>query len=236
MDFPGDYTYPSYDCEYEYQYYPTEQPQERLRVRYQRDENGPQFVQKQAQNLYSADGLSMGLELKVDMNKGFFRDNDTYVCYRRNYTQIQVSIQVQQPCYVGVNEMMEQIHQFRIQVRAETDSGKKINLVQMTPKRDKGPQEAPRQITCMPSNEECSVVFDRIQFKQATANNGKRRAHQQYFIVYVDVFAETTMGATVFLCTANSQPVVVRGRSPGHYKEKKYYEEPMYLQGLNVPV
>ncbi|KIV89654.1 hypothetical protein PV10_07039 [Exophiala mesophila] len=66
-------------------------------------------------------------------------------------------------------------------------------------------------------------TFERIQFQRATANNGKRRAQQQYFQVVVELSADIgrTSGTEdwVLIATRESEPVVVRGRSPGHYKD-----------------
>jgi meiosis-specific transcription factor NDT80 len=67
-----------------------------------------------------------------------------------------------------------------------------------------------------------SHTFERIQFQKATANNGKRRAHQQYFLVVVELSANIGRSGRedwVLLATKESDPMVVRGRSPGHYKD-----------------
>jgi hypothetical protein len=63
------------------------------------------------------------------------------------------------------------------------------------------------------------VTFERLQFKSATANNGKRRAAQQYYCIIVDLYAQTETGALVKIATTESAPLVVRGRSPGHYTD-----------------
>lgn len=66
-------------------------------------------------------------------------------------------------------------------------------------------------------------TFERIQFQKATANNGKRRAQQQYFLVVVELSASVGRGhgdeSWVLIATKESEPMVVRGRSPGHYKD-----------------
>ncbi|KAL4998074.1 hypothetical protein BDV10DRAFT_194722 [Aspergillus recurvatus] len=66
-------------------------------------------------------------------------------------------------------------------------------------------------------------TFERIQFQKATANNGKRRAQQQYYNLVVDLYAEISnqLGSTEWVKIARrlSYPMVVRGRSPGHYKD-----------------
>ncbi|KAF9432232.1 meiosis-specific transcription factor ndt80 [Entomortierella beljakovae] len=102
---------------------------------------------------------------------------------------------------------------------------KKIDLIQHTPKRDKGPQNVPglRSIrgggtltvgTCPDSS---VVTFERVQFKTATANNGKRRAAQQFYILMIDLYAHTEDGQVYCVASSHSDALVVRGRSPGHY-------------------
>lgn len=69
-----------------------------------------------------------------------------------------------------------------------------------------------------------SHMFERIQFQKATANNGKRRAQQQYYNLVVELHAEVSDPVTgesepVLIARRHSHRMVVRGRSPGHYKD-----------------
>ena len=70
-----------------------------------------------------------------------------------------------------------------------------------------------------------SHTFERIQFQKATANNGKRRAQQQYYNLVVELFAEVSHNGVesqwVLIGKRLSHPMVVRGRSPGHYKDAR---------------
>jgi meiosis-specific transcription factor NDT80 len=77
-----------------------------------------------------------------------------------------------------------------------------------------------------PSQPPTQHTFERIQFQKATANNGKRRAQQQYYNLVVELYAEisTPIGNGVDahwvkIARKLSHPMVVRGRSPGHYKD-----------------
>ena len=68
-------------------------------------------------------------------------------------------------------------------------------------------------------------TFERVQFKQATANNGKRRASQQYFHLIVELFADVRKGTSdtpswVKVAQRVSEKIVVRGRSPSHYQNE----------------
>ncbi|OKL62428.1 hypothetical protein UA08_02599 [Talaromyces atroroseus] len=65
-------------------------------------------------------------------------------------------------------------------------------------------------------------TFERIQFQRATANNGKRRAQQQYYNLVVELHAKVERQdglQWVKVAKKISDPMVVRGRSPGHYKD-----------------
>ncbi|GAB7366769.1 hypothetical protein MBLNU230_g0723t1 [Neophaeotheca triangularis] len=70
-----------------------------------------------------------------------------------------------------------------------------------------------------------SHTFERVQFKSATANNGKRRASQQYFVLIVELFADVRKEGSgtanwVKVAQRVSEKIVVRGRSPSHYSNE----------------
>lgn len=74
-------------------------------------------------------------------------------------------------------------------------------------------------------NSSTHYTFERIQFKQATANNGKRRASQQYFHLVVELFADVRKEASedpkwIKVAHRTSEKIVVRGRSPSHYQNE----------------
>ena len=149
--------------------------------------------------------------------------------------------------------------------------GKAVELVQHTPKRDKGPQMQIKKEKVMPTppgraqgethsytmnafhhpstaaspylplqqNQEAESefsqghtnnpshqhTFERIQFKSATANNGKRRAQQQYFHLIIELWADVRQNGArnpdwVKVAQRISAAVVVRGRSPSHYSNE----------------
>ncbi|KFY03030.1 hypothetical protein V490_00324 [Pseudogymnoascus sp. VKM F-3557] len=68
-------------------------------------------------------------------------------------------------------------------------------------------------------------TFRRIQFNQATANNGNRQARQQYYHLIIELFADLGSqhgdGRWAKIARRVSAPIVVRGRSPGHYHAAK---------------
>ncbi|PYH63674.1 p53-like transcription factor, partial [Aspergillus vadensis CBS 113365] len=70
-------------------------------------------------------------------------------------------------------------------------------------------------------------TFERVQFQKATANNGKRRAQQQYYNLVVELYAEVASSARgtesqwIRVARRLSHPMVVRGRSPNHFKNNR---------------
>lgn len=131
---------------------------------------------------------------------------------------------------VEVDGLSVRVQNFLIGIASRVAHGEKaIELVQHTPKRDKGPQMVPQLKVLKPggnphqyggaNSAENIVTFERLQFKSATANNGKRRAAQQYYCIIVDLYAQTESGAILKIATTESAPLVVRGRSPGHYTD-----------------
>lgn len=141
---------------------------------------------------------------------------------------------------------MQPIKQFLVRIKACTSTSSSIDqndeatlknhnlirpiaLTQMTPKRDKGPQREPPSVPINPSvnvfnSEHCCVTFERLQFRVATANNGKRRASQQYFRLVFELIAQLDDETQHVVSECYSLPLVVRGRSPGHYNNDPQYE------------
>ncbi|KAJ3364956.1 hypothetical protein GGF32_000614 [Allomyces javanicus] len=179
---------------------------------------GPAFESVQVARVKSLDG-QLGYTLRVDarMDKGFFVANELYTCYRRNYTQLSACFAVQSapsighpldvPCLVEVVDpntgaaAWKVAEQFQLGIVAHVQGeNRPVDLVQMTAKRDRGPQLAPAMRPCRPGGRLLPVsglhqlqtvaVFERIQFKAATANNGRRKHPQQCFVVKVLLFAK----------------------------------------------
>lgn len=181
------------------------------------------------------------IQLHAKMDRGFFRAEQDWACYRRNYFQVSSTFDVhgvnymlqgsEVPCLLRTsqNEIL-QIEYFSIGVSARVTGNpdKKIELVQHTPKRDKGPQMIPKpqairaggnlHLASVGSNHHIAT-FERMQFKTATANNGKRRAAQQYYEIVIELYGNTAQGQEICVATCYSAPLVVRGRSPGHYAD-----------------
>ncbi|KKZ64673.1 acid phosphatase [[Emmonsia] crescens] len=66
-----------------------------------------------------------------------------------------------------------------------------------------------------------SIAWKRLQFRIATANNGRRKELQQHFVVRLKIVATLSTGAKISICEAHSGPVIVRGRSPRNFQSRK---------------
>ena len=218
-------------------------------------------------------GSLVHVELHAKIDKGFFKADKDWTCYRRNYFSVACSYSLK-PLYAPGSDQLfihrtggtspEYVRALAICITAKVngDDAKPIELVQHTPKRDKGPLGRPEKVKLMPSpagsfgiysepagpspssqlspeydssysasspnSQQSSTMasFDRIQFKNATANNGKRRAAQQYFHIVVELFADVSNGQSSEedwrkIASRTSAPMVVRGRSPGHYQDDR---------------
>ncbi|CAO3642825.1 unnamed protein product [Cunninghamella echinulata] len=210
-------------------------------------ETGPTFTPtKQLLEIWNMEQTnSYQVQLHVKMDRGFFRTEQDWTCYRRNYFQLSATFDVhgmnyliqgpEVPCLIKDDQhnTFFQADCFSIGILAFVAGGgnekKKVDLIQHTPKRDKGPQMTPQpralraggnlHLAPVGSNHNI-VTFERMQFKTATANNGKRRAAQQYYEIVVDLYANNTSnGHSIRVATCTSAPLVVRGRSPGHYAD-----------------
>ncbi|KAG9228895.1 NDT80/PhoG like DNA-binding family protein-like protein [Amylocarpus encephaloides] len=211
--------------------------------------------------LQTQDGQHLRADIFGRIDKGFFMADSDWTCYRRNYFSLNCSFTLSPPILTGQMYLVEngrcgaQVYGFAMSIAAVVDGrdGKSIELVQHTPKRDKGPQEKPARVTLAPRPPAASglyvdggpsrsglyesptfgqppnqpateATFERIQFKNATANNGKRRAAQQYYHLLVELFADVGTQRTeryVKVAFRMSAPMVVRGRSPGHYQNER---------------
>lgn len=222
--------------------------------------------------LQYTDGSQGGpVPVKIDINgnidKGFFEAEGDWTCYRRNYFSCICSYSLtpwvaSSPMqFVQDNGPTYSIHAFAMCISAViAESPNKIELVQHTPKRDKGPTEEPQKVRLQPkqqqqpsqlglyphdngmgpssrmygadpyaggqhgSDYQTEYTFERIQFKQATANNGKRRAAQQYYHLVVELWGDVGgQGPDKYIKIAQrkSARMIVRGRSPGHYQSER---------------
>ncbi|KAF7559950.1 hypothetical protein G7046_g4199 [Stylonectria norvegica] len=65
------------------------------------------------------------------------------------------------------------------------------------------------------------LSWKRLQFKHATANNGRRKGLQQHYVVQIKLYGKTKSGELVQIAEIQSGPVIVRGRSPRNFDGRK---------------
>lgn len=211
-------------------------------------------------------------EINGSIDKGFFLAENEWTCYRRNYFSCICSFTLH-PLYPGQAmqftpssgpQTSYPVYGFAMNISAvvaDSDT-QAIDLVQHTPKRDKGPIAKPEKVRLQPKpaqqqqftpmgqmamygqsdaglpparpydpafgQGQGSVLtehtYERIQFKQATANNGKRRAAQQYYHLLVELYADVGGSGNdqyMKIGYRKSAKMIVRGRSPGHYQSER---------------
>ncbi|KAH8666405.1 hypothetical protein BX600DRAFT_511342 [Xylariales sp. PMI_506] len=66
------------------------------------------------------------------------------------------------------------------------------------------------------------VSWKRLQFKSATANNGRRKGLQQHYVVQINLLGKMKTGGDLMkVAEIRSGPVIVRGRSPRNFDSRK---------------
>lgn len=162
-------------------------------------------------------------------------------CYRRNLFQITGSITLPRTLRYIVTEQGDRIPILSQELTisaTESVEGHPVKLISVpwktpaanaatTPedKTEKEPTSIPLDIV---SNHDMDseyatfpVAWKRLQFRIATANNGRRKELQQHFVVRLKVVATLSTGAQVSICEAKSGAIVVRGRSPRNFQQRK---------------
>ncbi|KAI1491881.1 hypothetical protein F5X96DRAFT_441098 [Biscogniauxia mediterranea] len=216
----------------------------------------------------SSTGTPIKIDIQGTIDKGFFLSDGEWTCYRRNYFSCICSYSLT-PYYPNApmqyipngSSTSYQVFGFAMSISAivaDSDSHS-IELVQHTPKRDKGPTARPEKVRLTPKPPQPTQhlgmygdhqsmagssrpiyesaygqaaqgsyasehTFERIQFKQATANNGKRRAAQQYYHLVVELYADVgnqNPDHFIKIAQRRSLRMIVRGRSPGHYQTER---------------
>lgn len=76
-------------------------------------------------------------------------------------------------------------------------------------------QNADTDLTVQP------IAWRRLQFRVATANNGRRKELQQHFLLKLTLTATLADGTKVTTSELSTAPIVVRGRSPRNFQARK---------------
>ncbi|KAL5337782.1 hypothetical protein BJX70DRAFT_222753 [Aspergillus crustosus] len=105
------------------------------------------------------------------------------------------------------------------------DASSNSNLTGTAPKVEKEPPPIPLDMMAGQDLDTDYATFPiawkRLQFRVATANNGRRKELQQHFVVRLKVVATLSTGGRIPICEVHSGPVIVRGRSPRNFQSRK---------------
>lgn len=162
-------------------------------------------------------------------------------CYRRNLFQITGSITLPRNLrYVFTDDGSRiPIYELELQVSAtESVEGNTVKIISVpwkTPSsgetskpEDKIEKEPPTIALDKMSGQDLDTDFTtfpiqwkRLQFRIATANNGRRKELQQHFTLHLKVMASLTTGNKISIAESHSGAIIVRGRSPRNFAARK---------------
>ncbi|KAL9055453.1 MAG: hypothetical protein Q9162_003551 [Coniocarpon cinnabarinum] len=161
-------------------------------------------------------------------------------CYRRNLFSISGQVQLPRSLRYVLTDQGEQIpiESQELELSAvesvENNAVKIISVPWKTPagagpppeeKPEREPSSIPLDLMTGaeidPEMANIPVSWKRLQFRIATANNGRRKELQQHFTVKLRIVATLFNGQRVSLCECHSGPIIVRGRSPRNFQAKR---------------
>ena len=162
-------------------------------------------------------------------------------CYRRNLFQITGEITLPRTLRYIMTDTGEQIPilgQELVISATESTEGNPVKIISVpwkTPANpnapvveDKVEREPPSIPLDLMNVQELDTDFasfpfqwKRLQFRIATANNGRRKELQQHFVVRLKVLATLATGGKIPICEVQSGAIIVRGRSPRNFQSRK---------------
>ncbi|CZR60287.1 related to acid phosphatase [Phialocephala subalpina] len=162
-------------------------------------------------------------------------------CYRRNLFQISGSVTAPRGNLFIMTERGDRVPIMSMEVTigaTESVDGHVVKLIVIpwktpppnAPEIPTGQEQEPAPIPLLPFDEGPDanndftvfpIAYRRLQFRIATANNGRRRELQQHFTLQLNVVGTLTNGTKVNVCETSTAPIVVRGRSPRNFQARK---------------
>ena len=160
-------------------------------------------------------------------------------CYRRNLWQCFGQVNLPRVVTGIINEQGQQIPlvELSASITARESIEGKITEIISIPWKSANPQvteeskvaAAPPNVTVdLGSGQELDanrvsvpISWKRLQFKHATANNGRRKGLQQHYTVQIALLGKTKTGEMIKIAEIQSGPVIVRGRSPRNFDSRK---------------
>ncbi|KAK7534117.1 acid phosphatase [Phyllosticta citribraziliensis] len=161
-------------------------------------------------------------------------------CYRRNLFQVTGTITLPRGLNYIITEQGEQVPilaQELVISATESVEGNPVKIISVpwkTPAgstqlvEDKTEKEPPSIPLDMANGQELDseyvsfpIAWKRLQFRIATANNGRRKELQQHFVVRLKLMATLASGVRAPICEVQSGAIIVRGRSPRNFQSRK---------------
>jgi hypothetical protein len=162
-------------------------------------------------------------------------------CYRRNLFQITGEITIPRSLRYILTDQGEQIPimgQELVVSATESTENNPVKIISVPWKTPANPvvptaeDKAEREPPAVPidlmnlqdmDSEFVTMPFQwkRLQFRIATANNGRRKELQQHFLVKLKLVATLATGGKIPICEVHSGAIIVRGRSPRNFQARK---------------
>lgn len=157
-------------------------------------------------------------------------------CYRRNLWQCSGQITLPRHLTHIINDQGQQLPAFELAASIsamESIEGKPTEIISIPWKSSggedtKSPAAPPKIPLDLSAGQELDqdrislpVSWKRLQFKHATANNGRRKGLQQHYLVQINLLSKMENGEFVKIAEIQSGPVIVRGRSPRNFDSRK---------------
>ena len=201
-------------------------------------------------NLVDETGSFADMNMSAELYGMFFVAEDVFAgenngrpleltCYRRNLWQCsgQITLPRVMPRVVDDQGRQIDIMELSASITAmESIEGKATEIISI-PWKSSNPQageeakvaSAPPHVTLdLSTGQELDahrmslpVSWKRLQFKHATANNGRRKGLQQHYVVQISLLGKTKSGEVIKIAEIQSGPVIVRGRSPRNFDSRR---------------
>ena len=162
-------------------------------------------------------------------------------CYRRNLFQISGNVTTPRGPISLISERGDRIPIVSLEVTisaTESVDGHVVKLIVIpwktpppnSPEVGPGQEHEPAPIPLEPFDEGNDanaefmvypIAYRRLQFRIATANNGRRRELQQHFTLHLNVVGTLADKTKTNVCETSTAPIVVRGRSPRNFQARK---------------
>ncbi|KAK8065347.1 Transcription factor [Apiospora hydei] len=222
-------------------YSQTEQPLTRKLFRIS-ETTAPSLPAQDKHTIVDQHGRMQQLELSAQLHGMFFLSEmpsngsdgsllqPELTCYRRNLFQISGSLITPR----GQLSVIRQETGESVPVTSTEVTISAIESVDGHPVRLIMPQTADQEPAALPlipfqedgpeADGEYAVYpigWRRLQFRIATANNGRRKELQQHFVLHLKVVGTLSDGTKAVLTESTTAPIVVRGRSPRNFQARK---------------